>query len=132
MSAHRVNAVGDVVDAEHVDLVWRDERIFHEHFHGHGARDQKARRHRQPWLPDPARVKKPAVDGRERDHLGPPELDDLSQQLRLLDSLHHAPSGVLAKDRLQLDIAVPRDDDEWAELGEALEIVEGTTLFAKN
>src|SRR3982074_268461 len=76
------------------------------------------------WLLDPFSLDEPVVDGLESHHLRAAKLDDLAQQLRLADGLDHAPGRVLAEDRLELGLAVSRDDEDRAEFDKSLEIVE--------
>ena len=132
MGGHRVESIGDIGQLAAADLVGSHERVVEEQLHHRSARDQQLRHDVQLWLFDLPRLKEPVVHRLERHDLRTAELDDLPEQVGLADRLHHATSGVFAKDRLKLRLAVAGDDDHRPELGCALEDIERAAFLREH
>src|SRR5438477_3171857 len=131
-SADRVDAFSEVVDLDHVDLIRRDDGILEERLHHRGAGNQETRGQLQLRLANPVTLNEPVEQLLVRQNLRAAQLDDLSQQLGLADRLDNTARRILAKNRLQLGLAVARDDEERAEVGGALEIVEDSAILGDN
>src|ERR1700687_4478284 len=128
MAAHGIDAVRNVRQLDRVDLVRRGNGVRAKGFHDNRARDEKRHRELRLALLDASGLDEPVEHRLVGHDLWTAELDDLAKELWTADRLHHASRGVLAQDRLQLRLAVPRDDQERSEVRGALEVGKHSAL----